>query len=360
MAVDSANRTMAKPSVVTQKKKSNRIIIWFLFLIVVGLSYYCYQRLYKPSVTRSVAFTVKPGSGLKQVVASLEEKELIPDAFMLSSYARIRKLDRQLKAGTFLIKAGQNPVEVLDSLVSGQAVLERVTFPEGYTLKQIANRLAKEAPPIEPFIELIKTSRLPENVINEFVNNPPLSSEGYLFPDTYYYSLDKAEEVYHSMYSQMVKVLEELYTTFPENPIALGRLTLHQAVTLASVVEKEAMLDSERPLIAGVFLRRLDRGMNLQSCATVTYVLEKPVAKLTYKDLEIDSPYNTYRYPGLPVGPVSNPGRKSLEAVFNPQLSEYLFFVAKGDGSHIFTRTYSEHLTVQRTNGIVLSQNSKE
>ncbi len=351
---------MTKTEVSTKKEKRPRLLLWCCLFFILGLSCYCYLRLFRPSVKQDTVFTVKKGSSLKETTSILQKEGLIPDAKLLTLLARLKGDDLKLKAGDYSLRQGQSPAEVLSSLINDRPLLSKVTIPEGFTLAQISGRLLVPAPDIAVLLSLIKESKFPESVKNEFYNNSPSLPEGYLFPDTYYYSPEKPEEVYPAMFKKTVQTLEELYLAYPQNPVASGRLTLHEAVILASMVEKEALLDAERPLIAGVFLRRLALNMYLQSCATVTYVLEKPRAKLTEKDLTIDSPYNTYLYPGLPIGPVGNPGYKSLEAVFNPEVSEYLFFVAKGDGSHVFNRTYKEHLKAQAVYENWLRQNNKE
>lgn len=351
---------MAKTELTNNKEKKVRLLLWCGLFFIVGLSFYCYLFLFRPSVKQDTVFTVKKGSSLKETTLALQQEGLIPDAKLLTLLARLKGDDLKLKAGDFSLRQGQSPAEVLTSLINDRPLLAKVTIPEGFTLAQISGRLLAPAPDMAVLVSLIQESKLPENVKNQFNKNSPISPEGYLFPETYYYSPEKPAEVYLSMFKKTVRTLEELFLTYPQNPVANGRLTLHEAIILASMVEKEALLDVERPLIAGVFLRRLALNMYLQSCATVTYVLEKPRARLTYKDLAIDSPYNTYLYPGLPIGPVGNPGYKSLEAVFNPEVSEYLYFVAKGDGSHVFSKTYKEHLKAQAVYENWLTQNNKE
>lgn len=350
---------MTEPQV-QQTRKSRSFAPLFLAVLMLGTAIYIAVQLFVPSVEEDVVFTVQRGQNFKEVAEALETQGAVPSASWLRFYARLTGKDYEIKAGSFLLKKGQSPVQVLNNLIYGKPVLARVTVPEGFTAKQVRDRVQKDLPTIDPLLEMIRRSRLPEQIKAEFLENPPENPEGYLFPDTYFYSESNPEEVYTAMYRQLVLTLEELFDAYPQNPVTMGKLTLHEAIILASIVEREALLDAERPIIAGVFLKRLDRGMLLQSCATVTYVLGKPIAKLTYKDLEVDSPYNTYRYPGLPYGPISNPGRQSLEAVFNPEITDYLFFVAKGDGSHVFTRTYQEHLNAQLIHEDWLRQNSKE
>ncbi len=351
---------MAKTDLSINKEKKVRILLWCGLLFIIGLSFCCYLRLFRPSVKQDTVFTVNKGSSLKETTLALQQEGLIPDANLLTLLARLKGDDLKLKAGDFSLRQGQSPADVLTSLINDRPLLAKVTIPEGFTLAQISERLLAPAPDMAALFSLLQKSKLPENVKNEFSSNPPGSPEGYLFPDTYYYSPEKPEEVYLSMYKKTIQTLEELFLAYPQNPVANGRLTLHEAVVLASIVEKEALLDAERPLVAGVFLRRLALNMYLQSCATVTYVLEKPRARLTDKDLTIDSLYNTYLHPGLPIGPIGNPGYKSLEAVFNPEVSEYLYFVAKGDGSHVFSKTYKEHLKAQAVFENWLKQNNKE
>jgi len=164
--------------------------------------------------------------------------------------------------------------------------------------------------------------------------------EGFLFPDTYQFEADAtAEEIINVMLKRFGEVYNEEYRRRAQE---LGLSTL-EVVTMASIVEKEAKLDEERAVIAGVFYNRLKKNWKLESCATVQYLLGEPKAELSYKDLEIDSPYNTYKYYGLPPGPIASPGKASLEAALYPEEVDYLFFRANPDGSHTFSRTLAEH-----------------
>ncbi|MDP3487674.1 MAG: endolytic transglycosylase MltG, partial [Bacillota bacterium] len=165
--------------------------------------------------------------------------------------------------------------------------------------------------------------------------------EGYLFPDTYEFPVDvQPEQVIRIMAARFNSLIPARY----EQSSQKDRYSLHQVVTMASIVEKEAVKQDERARIAGVFYSRLRLQMNLESCATVQYILGAP-RKLYFVDLEIVSPYNTYRNPGLPPGPIASAGLASIEAALNPEEHDYLFFVAKSDGSHIFSKTYNQHLS---------------
>lgn len=177
---------------------------------------------------------------------------------------------------------------------------------------------------------------------------PVASLEGYLFPDTYYFTYGQSEE---EIIRQMVSRFVDVVYPAVEGKIGRWGLGLHEIVTLASIVEREVMADSERPLVASVYLNRLKINMPLQADPTVRYVMTEDRSRVLYRDLEIDSPYNTYRNNGLPPGPIASPGLASIMAVLEPAETDYLFFVAKGDGTHQFSRTFSEHVRARQQLG---------
>ena len=169
--------------------------------------------------------------------------------------------------------------------------------------------------------------------------------EGYLFPETYFFDPDADERAIAAL---MVNQFHRVFTDSLRQQLEALGLSLHQAVTLASIVEREAVAVEEQPIISGVFQRRLKLNRRLESCATINYALGTNNKRLTYADLEVDSPFNTYRHHGLPPGPISNPGRTALLAVLYPSETEYLYFVSRGDGTHIFSRTNREHERAKR------------
>jgi UPF0755 protein len=178
------------------------------------------------------------------------------------------------------------------------------------------------------------------------IDIPVDTLEGYLFPDTYRFAIgQKEEEIIKIMVNRCLEVASPLYEGYD------GSLSFHEVITLASIVEKEAIYDRERPVIAGVFLNRLRIGMRLQADPTVRYVVNEPRSRVLYRDLEVESPYNTYRYPGLPPGPIASPGVASIRAVIEPADVDYMYFVARGDGTHYFSRTFAEHVAARRRFG---------
>lgn len=252
------------------------------------------------------------------------------------TYARVRGLDRRIKAGTYVIPAGAGWGRILEDLRAGRGLERVVTVPEGLPLLQALPLVAAR---LEVSLDSLRAAAAdPELLARTGV--PAATLEGYLFPDTYRFPHDATAQ---SVIDEMVRRFERAWT-----PAMLARLdstgmSRHEVVTLASIVEEEARVDAERPVIAGVYRNRLRRRMPLQADPTVRYALGKYRERVLYRDLRVQSPYNTYARPGLPPGPIAAPGRKSLEAALWPADVPWLFFVAHPDGHHEFSRTYREH-----------------
>jgi UPF0755 protein len=219
--------------------------------------------------------------------------------------------------------------------------IRHFTVPEGTRLADIGKILARDGIcSEEEFREALQKVKLPQEL-------PPEAEkglEGYLFPDTYLVEEETtAEEVVQMMLSRFVSVWEQEITPFAQD----GEMNMHQIVTLASIIEKEALLDEERPLVSAVFHNRLKKGMRLESCATVLYAVGKTDERITIQDLRVDDPYNTYKHSGLPPGPICSPGLASLLAAVQPANVDYLYFISNGDGSHHFSTTFKEHEQVR-------------
>lgn len=268
---------------------------------------------------------IAPGANVRAVARLLEARGVVDSAFLFEVYARLRGEAGALRAGEYEMPAGVALAGALARIAGGEAVVRRLTVPEGLTSAQIAALLdARE--------DLSGTlARVPE--------------EGSLMPDTYHYERGESRAAIVARMEKLAReTLERLWAgRAPGLPLAEPR----DAVILASIVEKETGAAEERARVAGVFATRLRKGMKLQSDPTVIYAVtggKAPLGRgLTRAELEIDSPYNTYRYPGLPPGPIANPGRAALEAALNPVETGDLFFVADGSGGHAFARTLEEH-----------------
>ncbi len=288
--------------------------------------------------------TIPRGSDLGTISHTLHANGIIrsPGVFML--LARTLGVERSLRAGQYQLSPGMTALEILRMLQRGSTF--RVTIPEGLTATDVADTLSRAIGlSRDEFLAAVRDSALRARV-----DDPAPTLEGYLFPDTYEILPDMtAREIVGQMVSRFEHVYEmEFGSVTP--PDGLSR---HGVVTLASIVEAESQAAHERPRIAAVYLNRLRIGMRLQADPTVAYALGSHRDRIYYKDLSVDSPYNTYRVAGLPPGPIANPGRAAIRAVFAPtERCDDLFFVARGDGTHEFTRTMAEHaLAIARIRG---------
>jgi UPF0755 protein len=279
---------------------------------------------------------IRPGQSFPETVSQLESAGFVKHPQLFRWIARYRGDDRHIRAGEYQLQTSMTPKEILDALVSGKTLLHKVVIPEGSTMDKIGEILeSAELVSQRDFVQAASDPRLVDAL---GVEDPTL--EGYLFPETYHFPRGvTAEEVIRNMVSGFRSVFTPQWA---ERAQAMG-LSVHEVVTLASMVEKETGNPKERPLIAGVFLNRLKRGMRLESDPTVIYGMNDFDGNLTREDLETFTPYNTYLIKGLPPGPIANPGRAALEAVLYPSEEPYLYFVSKNDGSHHFSRTFSEH-----------------
>jgi UPF0755 protein len=289
----------------------------------------------KPAEAVTKVVEIPPGSTAGEIGDLLEAEGIIADRWAFVAYVRLNKLESKLQAGRYELSSEMTVLEITDLIVAGKVALTKFTVPEGYRLTEIAD--AAEAAGLCSMDEFLAACdagdpkrRVPEGA----------SLEGYLFPDTYFFDSGITPgEIVAIMLDRFFDVItyEDI-----ERIKADGR-TLQEVVILASLVEREAMVDDERPLVAAVFVNRLAKGMPLGSCATVIYAMGYVPERITIQDLKIDSPYNTYINPGLPPGPICSPGEASLRAAIEPADADYLYFVSNGDGTHTFTSTYAQH-----------------
>jgi UPF0755 protein len=287
--------------------------------------------------TWSGVFFIESGSDASSIAARLDSLGLLSSRIVWLGFARLSGAEKHLKTGPYALE-GLSPLQILEAFRAGRILEQEVTVQEGLTVWEVAALIEEEVGTSrEAFLELAGTRRLLERVAS-----PGPTLEGYLFPDTYRLHLRvTADQVIGSMVGRFLEVWGELAES-GEPPQSLSR---HELVTMASLVEAEAALDPERPRIAAVYYNRLRIGMRLMADPTVAYALGRRPRRLLYKDLEVDSPYNTYLYQGLPPGPICSPGRASLAAALSPlEGCNDLYFVAAGDGSHVFSRTHREHL----------------
>jgi UPF0755 protein len=279
---------------------------------------------------------IAPGSALPRIALQLAEAGVIGDAERFARLTRWREATQKIKAGEYEFVTAATPGEILDRLIAGDVIKIRITIPEGFTLREIATRVASAG--IGTTEQFLRAVRAPDRLQKLGVPGPSL--EGYLFPETYTVTTTTTpEEVARAMVAQFERQLTpELLAT--ANARGLDR---HALVTLASIVQKEAGSDDEMPLIAGVFHNRLRKGMRLQADPTVIYGISNFNGNLTRRDLTTPTPYNTYTRAGLPPGPIASPGLAALRAAAEPAPTQALYFVARGNGRHEFNVTLEAH-----------------
>jgi UPF0755 protein len=297
----------------------------------------CGQKPYGAS-TRVI---IPRGATFAEAADSLSKANLVGWRKMFRVYARLTGGDRNIKPGTYLLRHGTPWKDIVGALHGGHGLVNTITIPEGYTISQIAPLLAKTLKvPVESVQAAVRDTSL---LARLDLPNPTL--EGYLFPDTYAFPLGTtASQAVH----EMVYDFERRWKPDWDAKASALKINRNDLVTMASIVEKEARVPEERPVIAAVYYNRLKKGMLLQADPTVQYALGHHVGRVLYKDLTVKSPYNTYVNKGLPPGPVAAPGVASLAAAANPANVPYLYFVASPDGHHEFRMTLQEHTSAIR------------
>lgn len=328
-----------------------RVLLGLMVLLILlmvpaafaGWSWWKLQRPFKgyPDADRQVS--IAPGTSVIQILQTLQKEGVLADANLARFYLVYYMGDPALQAGDYNFRGPLSTPNVLEKLVRGQVVTDSVTLIEGLTLEEIADRLEQAGlGRREVFLDLMRS---PELIADLDPEAPDL--EGYLFPETYSFARHSDEQ---TVVATLVKTFRQRYEKqvrpLMDRPGSGPSRSLRQVVTLASIVEKEARVPSERPLIAGVYANRVQRGIGLMADPTVIYALKRIGqwnGNIRRSDLRVDSPYNTYRYAGLPPGPICSPGLASLEAAADPANVPYLYFVSRNDGTHVFSSTLQEH-----------------
>lgn len=335
-------------------KPINRKIMLIISLMIAcfGAAFFYGQHWYNQQLSpigtshAGVLVEIPAGSTTADVSTILINKRLTRNKLAFALYARWHKYDGLLKSGTYNLSPDMSVPVILQKITNGDVVTYTFTIPEGYNTKQIADLLAKK--------KLINRSRFMDLVANgnfnyDFLKGAPTGErrlEGFLFPATYKIPHGTKEV---EIIDMMLKRFQKELTPEFLNQAKFLNMSVKEIVTLASIVEREAKTADDRPKVSAVFHNRLQKKMKLESCATVQYIIGDPNKKiLSYKDIAIDSPYNTYKNTGLPIAPIASPGLAALLAALNPAKVSYLYFVAKPDGSNEFTKTLAEHEAAKR------------
>lgn len=348
------SKAMNKKQISFLSKGVIKLGIWFASLVliyVIGKKAFLYtynitrQPAAENRIAKEVEVQIPKGSTTKEIADLLQEKGLITNSLWFRIESRMNNYDSHFRYGTFTLNTTMDQEEIMKILQTGgeQEKGIKLTIPEGFTTQDIAKRVES--------LGLAKASDFLESITDaeeygyDFIYQIPKRNhrlEGYLFPATYEIREGATPK---EIVSKMLKKFEQVYTSeYQQRAEELG-YTMDQIITIASIIEKEARLDEERAKIAGVIYNRLNQNMKLQMCSTVMFVLGKPKARLLYKDLEIESPYNTYLYEDLPPGPIANPGEASIRAALYPEEHDYLYFVVENEetGQHHFSKTGEEH-----------------
>jgi UPF0755 protein len=313
------------------------IALTLISIVIFSVFYFIYACLPVSSEYKSVIIEIQPGMNLKQVTQILAQNNLLnsPRAFRLLTW--LENKENQLQVGEFELSPSLASGEILNIITSGKTHLHSVTIPEGFRITEIAAVITEKGLTTQE--EFIKESKKKELIAD--LNIPTENLEGYLFPETYHFGKFLGTE----------KIVKNMIDTFKQRiltPEILDRakemdMSIHEIITLASLIEKETGMENERNLISSVFHNRLKRNMLLQTDPTVIYAISNFDGNIRKKDLSIDSPYNTYKYPGLPPGPIASPGLESILAALHPAESQFLYFVSRQDGSHHFSKSLIEH-----------------
>jgi len=290
----------------------------FLFIVfIIFLSiFFIWQRIYLPrdsSLIENKLFLVEKGDGLFQIAENLEKEGLIKSKFFFDFYVLIKGGQNKLRAGEYFLSPSMNITEIARKIILGEIAKIIVTIPEGFTVKQIEERLGLKLPGTD--------------------------LEGFLFPDTYQFPLRVSGE-------EAVKIMrdnfEKKFTPY-RNEVSGAGLTTFEIITMASLIEKEVQTLEDRQIVSGILWKRRNHSIPLQVDATITYITGKRTTKVSIEETKIDSPYNTYKYLGLPFGPICNPGLESIRAAVYPEDSNYWYYLSTPEGETIFNKTLEEH-----------------
>jgi UPF0755 protein len=321
-------------------KRAIYITIGFAVAVLIIMPSYYYSLLSTPAARegagKSVTITVNRGATFSSITRDLVSAGVLKNDKGFKIAARIKWAHRKIKAGEYDLSNTMTPLEVLKAMTTGQVKYYSLTFPEGYSIKDMSKTLDQAG--------IVSAEEFIEKGYKEFLvaklGYKGKSFEGYLFPDTYKFTKPMAAA---QIINMMTARFESIFTAELKEKTKKMGLTVRELITLASIIEKETGVAEEMPLISAVFHNRLKRGIMLQSDPTVIYGIKDFNGNITKKDLRTKTPYNTYKIKGLPPGPIANPGKEAIMAALNPADVSYLYFVSKNNGTHVFSNTLKEH-----------------
>jgi len=330
----------------TRRKKSPKIIFFLvgLFLILtclISAYFFIDYNLKRPFSleNKKEIFIIQQGESLNLIAQNLNKKGIIKYPWLFIGYCWYHNLNKKIQVGKYWLSPKMTIPEIADILSQGKVAEIKITFPEGYTIDQMANTLEEKG-----IVKAEEFKKAAEKYYPfEFLNDrpPKQNLEGFLFPDTYQFSLEtKADEIVEKMLLNFDRKLDSRL----RQDIKKTNMNIYEIVTMASIIEKEVSDFQDQRIVAGIFYRRWNSGLPLQSCATLAYILKTNKKRFSYKDTQTESPYNTYLNKGLPPGPICNPGLSAIKAAIYPQKTDYLYFLSTPEGKTIFAKTYEEQV----------------
>ncbi|SHE89479.1 endolytic transglycosylase MltG [Clostridium fallax] len=336
------------------RKKLNLglVVVTFIIIIFAMLFIFYKNAIKKPLKTsdKTMEIVVNEGEGLYGVLDKLSGEGKLNNLLAIKMYIKKNHINSEIKPGIYNVLKDTNLENLIKLLKNGGLNNKeiKVTVPEGFTVEDIGSKLEKLGLcSKDEFLKAVKNYPLPDYIKKNKNIRYPL--EGFLFPDTYVINKDaSAKDIIFIMISRFEEVLKEIENKLN---ITIPKDKIEEVITVASIIEKEARIDKDRPLIASVIYNRLKKDMPLQIDATVLYALGKHKDIVTLKDLEINSPYNTYKKKGIPIGPICNPGEPSIIAALKPETTEHLYYILTKDDSHYFTNNYNDFLKKKKELG---------
>lgn len=323
-----------------------KIVSTASYILLLALLVFCWQVYFpvKLNSAEKIEFSALKGQGDDEIAKELEKQGIIKSNYFFRLYVVVSGNHSRLQAGKYSLSPAMTIPEIVKKFVLGDVIKQKIIILEGWDIKDIEKYFVDEkVSSTQDFEEALKKDYSNEF---DFLKEKPknVSIEGYLFPDTYNVSLgEKAEDIVRLMLSNFNK---KLNAGLREQIISQNK-TVFEVITMASIIEKEVRTMDDKKIVSGIFWKRIDAGMALQSCATVNYITEKNDPGVSIKDTQIDSPYNTYKYKGLPKGPISNPGLDSILSAIYPTESKYWYYLSASNGKTIFSKTFAEHRAAQ-------------
>lgn len=329
------------------KLRKKIIIVLVITLAIIGNFFYIYNQIYFSHGTRNSnkIFNIEKGEGNSSIAKNLKAEGIISQKIYFWLYLKSHNLMNKIYPGAYLLNGNLTIPEIATLITNPQKSFVSITFPEGWTAKQMANRLNEKGFDGKAFLDLVNNP--PKDIISQFSifsDKPERASlEGYIFPDTYNFSKDATPE---GILKKILNNTELKMTDDIKNEIAIQKKSIFRILTMASIIEKEVSTIEDFKIVSGIFWKRIADGRNLQSCATLAYILGVNKDQYTYEDTQVESPYNTYKYKGLPPGPISNPGINTIYAALNPENTNYNYFLTdpKNPKNTVYSATFEQHV----------------